>query len=47
MDWKVTGYIIGNLLKHKEVGTFNELKQNKFSSFWFTAKSTVKTRRVN
>ena len=35
MDWKVTGYIIGNLLKHKEVSTFTELKGNKFSSFWF------------
>ncbi|MFH0951728.1 MAG: hypothetical protein V1838_00890 [Patescibacteria group bacterium] len=33
MDWKVTGYIIGNLLKHKEVSTFNELKEDPFSSF--------------
>jgi len=37
MDRKVTGYIIGNLLKHKEVSTFNELKENRFSSFWHTA----------
>lgn len=35
MNWLVTGYIIGNLLKHKEVSTFNELKENKFSSFWY------------
>lgn len=32
-SWKVTGYIIGNLLKHREVSTFNELKQNHFSSY--------------
>lgn len=32
-SWKVTGYIIGNLLKHREVSTFNELKQNPFSSY--------------
>jgi len=32
-DMKVTGYIIGNLLKHKEVNTFDELKDNPFSSF--------------
>lgn len=38
MDWRVAGYIIGNLLKHKEVGTFNELKENKFSSYWYYAK---------
>lgn len=25
-DWKITGYIAGNLLKHKEVSTFEELK---------------------
>jgi len=36
-SWKVTGYIIGNLLKHKEVSTFNELKQNPFSSYRYTA----------
>ena len=35
MDWKVTGYIIGNLLKHKEVNTFEELKDNRFSSYWY------------
>ncbi len=33
--WKVMGYIIGNLLKHKEAGTFEELKVNPFSSFSF------------
>ena len=38
MDWKTTGYIIGNLLKHKEVSTFEELKNNSFSSYRFTAK---------
>lgn len=37
MDWKTTGYIIGNLLKHKEVSTFEELKNNPFSSYRFTA----------
>jgi len=37
MNWKVSGYIIGNLLKHKEVGTFKELKQDKFSSYWYMA----------
>jgi len=33
MDWKVIGYIIGNLLKHKEVSTFQELKENPFTSY--------------
>lgn len=37
MDYKVTGYIIGNLLKHKEVGTFDDLKENEFSSYCYTA----------
>ena len=37
MDWKITGYVIGNLLKHKEVGTFDELKNNSFSSYKFVA----------
>ena len=36
-SWKVTGYIIGNLLKHREVSTFNELKQNPFSSYQYIA----------
>jgi hypothetical protein len=36
---KITGYIIGNLIKHKEVNSFTELKENKFSSCWFTVKS--------
>ena len=35
MDWKITGYIIGNLLKHKEVSIFDELKNNPFSSYKF------------
>ena len=35
MDWKTTGYIVGNLLKHKEVSTFEELKNNRFSSYIF------------
>ncbi|KKW01422.1 MAG: hypothetical protein UY52_C0025G0005 [Parcubacteria group bacterium GW2011_GWC2_49_9] len=33
MDQKVTGYIIGNLLKHKEVSTFHELAASPFSSY--------------
>ena len=33
MSWKVTGYIAGNLLKHKEVSTFEELENNPFSSY--------------
>lgn len=33
VDLRVTGYIIGNLLKHKEVSTFQELKRNPFSSY--------------
>jgi len=37
VDWKVTGYIIGNLLKHKEVSTFFELKDNPFSTFGYMA----------
>ena len=37
MDWNTTGYIIGNLLKHKEVSTFDELKNNSFSSYKFVA----------
>ena len=37
MDYKVTGYIIGNLLKHKEAGTLKDLIQNDFSSYQYTA----------
>jgi len=37
MDWKVTGYVIGNLLKHREVSTFDELRDNPFSSYYLTA----------
>ena len=36
-SWKITGYNIGNLLKHKEVSTFKELKNNPFSSYKYTA----------
>jgi len=39
MDWKITGYIIGNLLKHKEVNNFEELKRNPFSSYRYIAES--------
>ncbi len=35
MNWNVSGYIVGNLLKHKEVGTFQELKSNLFSSYYY------------
>ncbi len=38
ISWKITGYIIGNLLKHREVSTFAELKENPFSSYRFTIK---------
>ena len=34
---RITGYIIGNLLKHREVSTFNELKQSHFSSYKYIA----------
>lgn len=37
MFWGVRGYITGNLLKHKEVSTFQELYDNPFSSFKYTA----------
>ncbi|MCK5122628.1 MAG: transposase [Candidatus Pacebacteria bacterium] len=37
MNWKTTGYIVGNLLKHKEVSIFEELKKDPFSSYRFTA----------
>ena len=37
VDQRVSGYIAGNLLKHKEVGTFNELLENPFSSYSFMA----------
>lgn len=37
MDKKVSGYIAGNLLKHKEVSTFSELRENCFSSFGYMA----------
>ncbi len=38
MSRMVNGYVIGNLLKHKEVSTFEELKNNRFSSYWYYAK---------
>ena len=31
--WGVLGYVAGNLLKHKEVGSFQELQDCPFSSF--------------
>lgn len=37
ISWKITGYIIGNLLKHHEVSTFDELKENPFSSYKYMA----------
>lgn len=33
VDWKIAGYIIGNLLKHKEVSKVDELIDNPFCSF--------------
>ncbi len=33
MYWKIIGYIAGNLLKHKEVGTFEELFLDSFSCY--------------
>lgn len=38
MDWKTTGYTIGNLLKHKEVSTFKELEDSPFSSYYYFKK---------
>ena len=37
MFWGVRGYIAGNLLKHKEASSFQELYDNLFSSFKYTA----------
>jgi hypothetical protein len=33
VDWKVTGYIVGNLLKHKEVSKIEHLEGNIFCSY--------------
>jgi REP element-mobilizing transposase RayT len=33
IDRRIAGYIAGNLLKHKEVSTFDELYSNKFSCY--------------
>ncbi len=33
MSWKVTGYIIGNLIKHNEVSSFDQLENNPFTSY--------------
>jgi len=33
MYWKIIGYVNGNLLKHREVGTFEELYETEFSSY--------------
>ncbi|MEK7084274.1 MAG: transposase [Patescibacteria group bacterium] len=38
MYWNVIAYICGNLLKHREVGTFGELLVNPFSSYGHFAK---------
>ncbi len=35
MYWKVVGYVCGNLLKHKELGTFYELQSCLFSSYGY------------
>lgn len=35
--WAIQGYVIGNLLKHREVSTFNELYQDPFNSFQYIA----------
>lgn len=37
MFWGIRGYIAGNLLKHKEASSFQELYDNPFSSFRYTA----------
>ena len=37
MFWGVRGYVAGNLLKHKEASSFQELYDNPFSSFKYTA----------
>ncbi len=36
-SWRITGYIAGNLLKHREVSTFVELESNPFSSYKYIA----------
>ncbi|MFC1612971.1 hypothetical protein ACFL23_01430 [Patescibacteria group bacterium] len=33
ISWRVSGYIIGNLLKHKEISTFSELRESEFSTY--------------
>jgi REP element-mobilizing transposase RayT len=33
VSWKVTGYIIGNLIKHKEVSKIDQLEENVFCSY--------------
>ncbi|MCK5357605.1 MAG: hypothetical protein KAJ48_04355 [Elusimicrobiales bacterium] len=38
VNWRVSGYIVGNLLKHREVGRFEDLRKNDFSSYWYLAK---------
>ena len=37
MFWVIRGYIAGNLLKHREVSNFQELYDNPFVSFKYTA----------
>ncbi len=38
LNMKIAGYTSGNLLKHKEVSTFQELEDNRFSSYWYLVK---------
>lgn len=38
MYWKIIGYVCGNLLKHRELGTFEELKDSWFSSYGYFAR---------
>ncbi len=38
MYWQIIGYINGNLLKHREVSRFEDLKENPFSSYGYYAK---------
>ncbi|MFA6296327.1 MAG: hypothetical protein WC663_03165 [Patescibacteria group bacterium] len=37
MYWQIIGYINGNLLKHREVSRFEDLKENPFSSYKYYA----------
>lgn len=37
MYWSVQGYVIGNLLKHREVNNFQELYDDPYTSFQYVA----------